>query len=45
MYCSEENLFFLVDAIFKEASIDPNGLVNYERFAKLVTTPVPDYYG
>lgn len=39
---NEENLI-LVDAIFKEASINPNGNVKYEDFAKLVSTPLPDY--
>jgi len=32
-----------VDAIFKEASINPNGNVKYEAFAKLISTPLPDY--
>ena len=34
----------LVDQIFREANIHPNGVVKYEEFVKIVCAPVPDYY-
>jgi len=33
-----------VDQIFREANINPNGVVKYEQFVKIVSAPVPDYY-
>jgi len=33
-----------VDIIFKEANINPNTMVRYEDFVKLVASPLPDYY-
>lgn len=37
-------LLFLVDELFKEANIKPNGVVNYEEFAEMVTLPPVDYW-
>ncbi|CAG0914782.1 unnamed protein product [Notodromas monacha] len=34
----------LMDQIFREAKIAPNGMVNYDQFVKIVCAPVPDYY-
>ena len=45
MPCFKVYVFLiLVDQIFREANINPNGVVKYEQFVKIVSAPVPDYY-
>ncbi len=41
--CSFLSLFS-VDQLFREANINPNGVVKYEEFVRILCAPVPDYY-
>lgn len=34
----------LVEQIFREANVHPNGKVNYDEFVKIACAPIPDYY-
>lgn len=42
---SQTKLFyFIVEQIFREANVHPNGRVNYDEFVKIACAPIPDYY-
>lgn len=36
--------FIVVDDLFKEANIEPNGKVKYDEFIHKITIPVRDYW-
>ncbi|XP_037550355.1 calmodulin-like protein 4 [Nematolebias whitei] len=33
----------IMDDLFKEANVKPNGIINYEEFTRMVTLPPVDY--
>ncbi|UYV81322.1 hypothetical protein LAZ67_20000766 [Cordylochernes scorpioides] len=33
-----------IDAIYREANVNPNGYINYSDFVRIICAPVPDYY-
>lgn len=36
--------FFIVDQIFREANVTPNGQVLHQDFVRIACAPAPDYY-